>query len=471
MRDTKAVRYEQPLFRRNRPLASSIDRLALLRSSGVNFIPDGRTRTVRTAPMVEDSNINWRERYLEAATIYITNPLCFSAQSLLNDEIADGRTIIEEKQGSKWVEHTENDLAYWMQQPNVSMDWKEFLRAYSTHFHTFGGVYSFMFQKGDILPNGKINITDNCFDLIFPARIAEDTVSNPYGIDWWYLPIGRDDPLKLNPNCLFTDVIYNPIAHGTGVALPTNPLKMIFDIHRLYMKQIKRFFTDGAMPSHLLTRVIDLQKDSNATSITDDEIEETIQRIYSRVGRGGERESGWLGLRGDWRVNKLGSELPALINKEVLQYIDALISGVYKIPPSLFWAGMQSSNQRASRQQDSIDFYNMKIHPMQERITSRLGRFFVPKFLGEKNKDRFRMNTDVSEMALAQYAITKQYRMYERWYQLRIINRGKMLEYVNEPTTDLTEAQRKEWYSGSNNSQGMNAGAGEQSIEEGNGLE
>ena len=469
MTETKAVEYKQPFFVR-RPLTSTLDTLGLLRRSGVDFIPLGNGKTLRTSPLFENNSISWKEAYVKAAMIYLTNPLCFAATSLICDELADGRTVVEEKVGSKWKEHIDNPLADWIGHPNQTMDIKEWRRAWGTHFHTFGGVYVFMFQKGDILPNGKINQRDNNFDFIFPGRIAENTESNPYGFDWWYLPIGYEEPLKLNSKSLYCDVIYNPVGHSVGNALPTNPLNQVFDIHTIYLSQIKKFFTGGAMPTHLLTRIIDLQKDASSVNIQDSEIDEAIGRVYNQVGRGGERESGWLGLRGDWRVNRIGSALPELMNPDLLQYLESLVSAVYKVPPSIFWAGMQSSNQRASRQQDSIDFYNQKIKPMNERIDSRISDFLVPKFI-KGTKAQFRISTDTSEMALAQYANTKQYRMYERWYQLRLINRGQMLEFVNEPTDHLTTEEYDEWYSGSNDSQGMNVGAGAQSVEEDNGLE
>jgi hypothetical protein len=462
------VTVDQPFYKPQRPLSRTLDRVALLRQSGMNFIPVGNGKTIRTSPFIEDSTANWRERYVEAALIYLTNPLCYSAQSLINDELADARIVVEEKQGSKWKIHDDNPLINWLQHPNPTMDIQEFMRAYSTHLHTFGSVYAFMFQKGDIFPNGKINQDVNCLDIIFPGRIAEDTVSNPYGIDWWYLPNGYEEPLKLSPESLFTDVLYNPIAHSLGVSLPNSPLETVFAIHKIYMQNIKRFFDIGAVPTHLMTRVVDITKDANSMGITDDLIEESVQKIYNQVGRGGRRPNGILGLRGDWRVTRLGSPLPELMNKDLLQYIDALVSGVYKIPPSLFWAGMESSGQRASRQQDSIDFYNMKIRPLLIRITSRLSHFLVPLFI-PNSKAKFRIGFDVSEMPLAQYAVTKQYRMYERWYQLRLITRGKFLEYVNEPTNDLTKEEYDEFYQGGEKT-GASIGTGDQSTEDNNGL-
>lgn len=466
-----AVDYQATLFRPKSPVSRSLDRLALLRQSNVNFIPlDGHGRTIRTAPLLEDSTVSWRERYVEAALIYLTNPLCFAAQSLINDELADARIVVEEKQGTKWKIHEDNALSDWIKHPNKNMDTQEFIRAYSTHLHTFGAVYPFMFQKGDILPNGKINQETNCFDIIFPGRIAEDYGSNPYDVEWLYLPFGYEEPFKLNRNSLFIDVLYNPIAHSLGVSLPNSPLEMVFHIHRVYLANIKQFFDVGAVPRHLLTRVVDVTKDANSMSITDDQIQEAIQRVYAQMQ--GRNRNGILGLRGDWRFNRVGSPLPELMNKDLLQYIDALVSGVYKIPPSLFWAGLTSGGQRASRQQDSIDFYNMKIRPLLKRITSRLGDFLVPKFI-PKTKSTFRIGFDVSEMPLAQYAVMREYRMYERWWQMTLIKRKTFLNYVNEPTDELTAEEGDAWYAGGRQATGVSNGAGQdiQNTEKDNALE
>lgn len=468
-----AVQYEQSLFR-PRPLQRRIETMTLLRRSGVNFIPfDANGRTIRTNPILEDSTFSWRERYVEAGIIYLTNPLIFAGTNLINDELADGRVVVEEKQGTLWKEHTNNTLTDWIQQPNGSMDIKEFFRAYSTHFHTFGSVSAIMFQPGDILPNGKINDRPNCLDIVFPGRMAEDPASNPYRVEWYYVPIGYEDkePFRVNPDALFQDVVYNPLAHSLGVSLPNNPLEKILEIHRLYIRQISRFFNHGAVPSHLLTRVIDSTKEATALSITDDEIEEAIQRIYATVGRGARRDGEWLGLRGDWRATRMGSPLTELMNKDLLQYIEALVSSVYGVPSSIFWLGLQASNQRASRQQDSIDFWNRKIKPLQERICQRVGKFLMPKFFTERQAKRFRLWVDTSEMPLAQYANTRQYRMYERWYQMRIIPRGKFLNYVNEPTDDYTQEQLDEFYDGGKGEEQLNVGKGEQDTEDNNGLE
>jgi hypothetical protein len=61
--------------------------------------------------------------------------------------------------------------------------------------------------------------------------------------------------------------------------------------------------------------------------------------------------------------------------------------------------------------------------------------------------------------------------MYERWWQLRVINRGTFLEWVNEPeiARELEDDQYNEYYSGSNNSQGMTVATGDQPVEGGPG--
>ena len=471
------VSIEKP-FITSRPLSREIDKLTLLRQSNVDFVPIGQGKTIRTRPLLEDSNIGWHERFVDAALIYLTNPLCYAAQSLVNDEVADGRTIVEEHVvGNRWKEHTNNPLAEWIGQPNPTMDIKEFLRAYATHLHIFGLVYAFMFQKGDIFPNGKINRETNCFDLIFPGRVAQDWVSNPFEADWYYQPLGYEDlpPLKLSSTSLYVDVLYNPISYSIGVSLPNNPLNKIFKIHKIYLDQLERFFTEGAHPTHLLTRVVDLTKDSVAASITDDQIEEAVQRVYAKIGRSGIRPGGWLGLRGDWRVNKIGSALPELMNPDLLLYLESLVTAVWKIPPSLFWVGLKSGGQRASRQQDAIDFYNQKIKPLQERMNQRLWKFLIPKFI-PNTKSKFRVWTDTSEMALAQYARSKDFRQYERWYQLNVITRGKFLEFVNEDSSDLTAEERDQFYSETQPQMGgastnLSVGTGEQSIEKENALE
>lgn len=468
------VRYEQKLFRRNRPLVPTLDRLALLRQSGVNFIPVGGGRTIRTMPLLEDTAINWRERFIESALLYICNPMIFSAQNLINDELADCRIIVEKrKSDGTWQEEQNTDLGYWFEQPNPNMDAYEFIRAYSTHFHTFGCVYPFMFQPGDILPNGKINQEINCFDIIFPARIAEDTVSNPYGIDWYYQPIGHtvDEILKLNPKNLYVDVIYNPVGHNIGIALPTNPLDAILKIHRLYIMTFRRFFESGARPSHLLTRIVDQTKDTGSLSITDEEIEAAVESIYRKVGTGGSRQDGWLGLRGDWRATKMGTDFKDLVSRELLNECQTAVGAVYKVPPSLFWAGLEAGGGRATRQQESIDFYNMKIKPLRQRILGNLSRFLVPLFEKGSTSRDYRLAADISESGLAQYAFTKQARLYERWYQLRAITRGVFLRYVNEDkyADTLDKSCYDEYYSGSNDSQGMTIGKEEQGVEGGPG--
>lgn len=206
-------------------------------------------------------------------------------------------------------------------------------------------------------------------------------------------------------------------------------------------------------------------------SLDDEDIEQAVQRIYAKVGAGGEREGGILGLRGDWRLTKMGSSLPDLTNKDLLHYIDVAVGAVYKVPSSLFWAGMEAGGGRANMQQDSINFYNMKVKPLRERITGNLSDYLVPLFMKGKTSRNFRIAGDVSESGLAQYANTKQLRLYERWWQLRAINRGTFLEWINESklADSLDKKCYEEYYSGTNDSGGLTVGAGSQGVEGGAG--
>jgi hypothetical protein len=73
-------------------------------------------------------------------------------------------------------------------------------------------------------------------------------------------------------------------------------------------------------------------------------------------------------------------------------------------------------------------------------------------------------------MSLAQYAVGKQFRMYERWWQEKVIKRGTLLNYLNEPTKDYSTEELGEFYDGGNNLD-LNVGKGEQGIEDDNSLE
>lgn len=454
--NVKAVSLSRDFIGNRNPLGNTIDKMTILRQSNVDFVPIGMNRMIRTTPLIEDTTLNYKEAYAEAAAIYLLNPLAFSATSLIADSVADARVIVEEKNGSIWEEHTENPLAYWIDElePNNSMDIYELLRAYVTHFHTFGKTHIVMFQKDEILPNGKLNTRNNCFDLIYPGRLAEDTVNNPYGSNWYFNPVHTDEIYPINSKGHFMDVWYNPIAHSTGVALPMNPLRDTFVLYKLYINQIKRFFYGDATPSGILTRLVDQNKEAMANSIDDAQIDHAVQRIYAQVGRGGKTPNGILGLRGDWRFQAMGSKLPELVVSELFQLMQADVSGVYKIPSSLFWAGMVAGGQRASRAQDSIDFFAQKVEPLQTRIIKRLGKFLVPLFI-QNTKGKFRLNFDRSEMALAQYARNKDAAMYERWWKETIIPRRTILNYLNESTQGFTEEELNSLYSAGNN-QGLN---------------
>jgi hypothetical protein len=215
----------------------------------------------------------------------------------------------------------------------------------------------------------------------------------------------------------------------------------------------------------VLSRRYDFSKE-DIPDMPDEVVEEAVRRVSSQSLRTGVQDM--IGLAGDWNINKIGSMLPELINKDLLHQIEILVKGVYGVPASIFWAGLAESNQRASRQQDSIDFYQDKIHRFQKRIANRLGDFLIPKVLPKARK--FRLYYDVSEMPLAQYSVTKDYRMYERWWIRGVIKRGRFLEKVNEPTDDYTQEELEEYYASGNAGMGATGAEGD-SVEAGNGLE
>lgn len=465
-----AITYDKPYFLPKNPLGAVFDSVQLLRRSNVDFIPaNTRGGTIRTRPFIEDDRVNWRERFLDAAMIYLTNPLCFAAQTLRSDTIADAPLIVEEKQGTQWVYHDQNPLYQWLEQPNENMDSAEFVKAIDIHRSTFGCNYNVMFQKGDPLPNGHYCQRDNNFEVVFPARIIPDNETSKIETLWWYIYHGAQRPIPLDPANLFIDVVYNPIAHQIGVSLPNNPLKLVFEIHNNYMKGIARLFKRGGIPKFLLTRAVDIQKDPNF-DLEDNEVEEAVERVYARVGEGGSDPNGILGMKGDWRFQKVGSYLPELMSKDLLHYIESLVQSVYGVPPSLFWVGLQLSNQRASRQQDSLDFYNQTVHPAHQRIEKRLTRWAVPKFLPGK-EGKFRIHFDTDNMPLAQYVRSIKNREAERQWQMQLLNRGEARNALNLPINNLTDEEKKEYYSGTRNEENLSVGTGDQSLQKDNGLE
>jgi hypothetical protein len=459
------VEYKPKYFETRNPYAERLDRLALLNRAAVDFIPIGRKAiTMDTNPLIETDDIFWERRYSHAARIMLTNPICYTATRILQDTMSDAPLVVQERQSTgKWKNHDANELALFLEHPNPSMDNEELNVAYTTHMHTFGCIYIIMFQKGDILPNGLRCEVNNQFEPIYPQRFLVQTEGMTRR--YYFLPIGREEWIEVKKENVFMDVFYNPIAHGIGVSLPSNPLRKIFEIHELYFQQIRSFFTKGAKADYVLSRRYDFSKE-DIPDMPDEVVEEAVRRVSSQSLRTGVQDM--IGLAGDWNINKIGSMLPELINKDLLHQIEILVKGVYGVPASIFWAGLAESNQRASRQQDSIDFYQDKIHRFQKRIANRLGDFLIPKVLPKARK--FRLYYDVSEMPLAQYSVTKDYRMYERWWIRGVIKRGRFLEKVNEPTDDYTQEELEEYYASGNAGMGATGAEGD-SVEAGNGLE
>lgn len=459
------VQYKPKYFETRNPYAERLDRLSLLNRAAVDFIPVSRKGgTMETNPLIETDDIFWEKRYSHAARIMITNPLCFAATRILQDTMSDAPLVVQERQSDgEWKNHESNELAQWLEQPNLTMDNEELNVAYTTHIHTFGCIYAIMFQKGDILPNGMRCTSPNQFEPIYPQRFLAQREG--MRMKYYYQPIGYEQWLDLKPENVFMDVLYNPIAHGIGISLPSNPLRQVFRIHQLYFNQIESFFSKGAKADYVLSRRYDFSKE-DIPEIPDDVVEEAVRRVSSQSMRTGVQDM--IGLAGDWQVNRIGSMLPELMNKDLLHQLEILIKGVYGIPASIFWAGLAESNQRASRQQDSIDFYQDKIHRFQKRIAKRLGNFLIPMVL--KGKGKFRLFYDVSEMPLAQYTTTKDFRMWERWWIRGVIKRGRFLQKVNEPTNNYTSEELEEYYAGGNAATGATGEEGD-SVEAGNGLE
>jgi len=466
-----AVDYPKGLSMIPQGLKNRIDKQDLLDQSKVDFIPlSKKGKTLRTQPLMEDSQLDYRQQYLRAGKIYLTNPLCFVATRILSQAVASGNLIVKEKQGNTWVVHTNNTLDKWLDSPNETMDKEELIKAYMTHLVLFGKVSCVMFQKGDVLPNGDICERNNTFDIVYPTRIDKD-YGKRNSKKYYYYPMRVENALTLKSENVLVDVVYNPMAHETGVAYPNNPLHRLFEIDEFYHREIEQFFLRGGVPQTVLRHIVDQNKDSRGSTLTDDDIEEKVQEVLAQISRKGRRPNGILGLNGNWDFVKFGTPLKDLIQPELIKYTQTQVRAVFGIPPAIFWAGLDMSSGRSSRQNDNIDFYYQTINPHQTSISKGLGKFLIPKFFDSKWKERFMLDFDISKMPLAQYIRAKDNRQFERWWTTKVINRGKLYEYLEIPTDGLTDKEKKEYYDGGKNDKKMDVGRGEQSIEEDNGYE
>jgi hypothetical protein len=168
-------------------------------------------------------------------------------------------------------------------------------------------------------------------------------------------------------------------------------------------------------------------------------------------------------------AQQLSTGLKDLMQKEMSHYLQMLVAGTYGVPASLYWVGLQLSNQRASRQLDAIGFYSRTIFNMMQSIENKMNHKLIP-MLDAKRKFRFKFN--VSEMPLAQTVRLADNREKERWFQAQVINREYLYEFLNLDTSRLTEQEKNEWYQGNKGAGAdMNNGAGEQDLATNNGLE
>lgn len=449
---------------------SKLDRVA---QSTMDFIPfDDSGRIVQTKPLEEISNINAPENYIKAAQISLTNPLCFIANKVMTETLASGADfIVKERQFNSWVIHRNNPLDLFLENPNETMSGAEFLKAYATHINLYGICKMIMFQKGDMLPNGDICEEHNQLDIVFPSRLQRDW-SERNSRTYYYQPLRYfGEPFRVDKSSVFTDAQYNSTAHELGIPLPTAPLQRIFAIHEAFLTGLEELVVRKGIWTHVLKRIYDMNKDGQTANSPNvqDEIEETMAMLNDQLN-GRNETTGVVGLNGNYDLMKLGSPLNEYFSKELIHLLETLISGTFGVPPSIFWAGLEYSNQRASRQSDSIDFYNRTIHPfLFTRAAKNLGKFLIPMFLGSKWKQKFILDFDVSKMPLAQFVRSENIKTFERWWSQMLIPRGRFYELAELDVNLLTKDKQDEYYSGGKQDKGLSQV--EYSNKEDNGLE
>lgn len=450
-----------------RSLRSLITKEDILTSASGDFQPvDDLGHTILTRPRNQQGN-KQEYKYFAAAQILTKNPLCAIATKTLQDELTSARFIVEERQGNTWVEQYDTEYNQIIEEPNANWDTDDLLRAYVTHLPNFGIVRMCLFGKGDTMPDGSINKQDLAIDIPFPTQMMPDLTraDAPY---YRYQPFFAKKPLNFKSDRVIEDKVYNPLSPFYGISTPVDNLDRIFAINNFYLKEMGDFFEDGGMAKGILTRRIDFSKEGGtAVRITDANIEEQIQKVYNQVNRGIKRNI--VGLLGDWELKQLGTGIENLAQKDLVHNLEVLVAGAYGVPASIFWIGLVYSNQRASRQMDSITFYARTIFNLMKRIASKFNRHIITRF-GAKGKFRFRFDT--SQMPLAQFTRLQDNREKERWFQQRVINRGHLWEFLDLPIERLSQTERDEMYQGNKGAGAdLNVGAGDQNISAQNGNE
>lgn len=442
-----------------------------LGASSADFIPmNDAGRTLTTRPLSEEAaTIDYN--YRDAAIALITNPLIYSAQRTINDTLADARFYLATQDSlGIWREDASTWVTDWLEAVNSSMDIEELLRAYATHLKTFGVVRGLLFQAGDQLPSGLMNTVPNQFDIVYPARLQPDYRYEENTLTYLYEPIHALQTYEVPNAGVFSDADYNPLVHSQGAGTMRSQLGDIVDLDLVYKRELVAVMHNHGSPAHVLIKKVSLNADGlyAVSDVSDDMIDAAVQKVVQTVGINGRRQGGWVGLRGDWDIKDVGSPLKDLINKDLVYFIESRIAMRYGIPASVFWIGLENSNQRASRQSDSIDFYTRTIHPLLKRFTKRLNQFLMPRFFGKNSKHK--LVFDTSAMPAAQQLQLERNREIERRWQVRLVKRGATLDALQLGRSGYTTEELEAFYDGSNN-QGMNAGAGQQSPSLNNGLE
>ena len=453
-------------------LRRRLDKSTILQSAVRDFQPvDDIGNTLRTSPL--DAEKTAAYRYLQAAIIMTSNPLCFIATKALQDEVTSAKLIVEEKQGNTWVKHEGSELEDLIEEPTEYSDKLDFLRAYVAQLPNFGKVQILVLGQGDTLPDGRINNKPIAMDIPMPTRLVKD-FRVPTQERYLYQPLFATKSVSVEGDRVITDKSFNPVNPYEGISVTGDVLDGIFNIDRQYRKMVSDFFDDGGMPRGLLIKRIDVTKDPNEMAITPDtEVTAQIQKLYNQVNQRGRRRN-LAGIKGDWDYKQLTAGLTDLLNKDLTHHLEVLVSGVYGVPASLFWVGLQLSNQRASRQMDAIGFYSRTIYNLMQGIETKLTRKLLKtiQIYTGVNLKKFRLRFDTSEMPLAQFTRLSDNREKERWWQEQIIPRGYLYDFLNLDKSRLTGEQLEEMYQGSKGAGAdLNIGKGSQSIEEGNGLE
>lgn len=451
---------EEFLSMRPRSMRSYLDKETLLASSNGDFQPiDNYGHTILTHPR-NSMNGNRNEQFIRAASIVIRNPLCAIATKALQDEITSARFIVEERQGSTWIEQYDTNFNQLLIEPNAQWDTNDLLRAYVTHLPNFGMTQMCLFGKGDVMPNGSINQQELAIDIPFPTQMQRD-LRTPEAEFYQYTPFYAKKPLQFRSDRVITDAVYNPLSPFYGISTPIDTLARIFEIDDAYTREQEDFFRDGGMAKSVLIRKIDMTKEGGSTvAISDDNVEEQVQKLYSQVNQRVKRNI--VGLKGDWDLKQLGSGIDSLFQEGLSHSLQVQIAGAYGVPASLYLVGLKLSNQRASRQMDAIDFYARTIFNLMTRISGKFNRHIIPRFA---DRTKFRFRFDVSEMPLAQFTRLQDNREKERWFQANIINRGFLWEMLDLPVERLSEEEKKEMYGGNKGAGAdLSNGTGSQSI-------